>query len=144
MSRYDDIINLPHHVSPTRPRMSMHDRAAQFAPFAALVGYDDTVAETARLTESRPVLDEQEQKELDMRLRYLADHLKEQLVVHIQYFVPDERKSGSAIMEFNGVVRKIVNGVIVTADDINICIEDIIALDVVRPLHPFYENWGIN
>ena len=144
MSRYDDIINLPHHVSPTRPRMSMHDRAAQFAPFAALVGYDDAVAETARLTESRPVLDEQEQKELDMRLRYLADHLKEQLVVHIQHFVPDERKSGGAIMEFNGVVRKIVNGVIVTADDINICIEDIIALDVVRPLHPFYENWGIN
>ena len=144
MSRYDDIINLPHHVSPTRPRMSMHDRAAQFAPFAALVGYDDAVAETARLTESRPVLGEQEQKELDMRLRYLADHLKEQLVVHIQHFVPDERKSGGAIMEFNGVVRKIVNGVIVTADDINICIEDIIALDVVRPLHPFYENWGIN
>ena len=59
--RYDDIINLPHHVSPTRQRMSMHDRAAQFVPFAALVGYDDAVAETARLTESRPELDEQEQ-----------------------------------------------------------------------------------
>ena len=58
MSRYDDIINLPHHVSSTRQRMSMHDRAAQFAPFAALVGYDDAVAETARLTESRPELDE--------------------------------------------------------------------------------------
>jgi hypothetical protein len=86
--------------------MSMHDRAAQFAPFAALVGYDDAVAETARLTESRPVLDEQEQKELDMRLRYLADHLKEQLVVHIQYFVPDERKSGGAIVEISGIVKK--------------------------------------
>ena len=49
MSRYDDIINLPHHVSPTRQRMSMHDRAAQFAPFVALVGYDDAVGETARL-----------------------------------------------------------------------------------------------
>ena len=47
MNRYDDIINLPHHVSPTRPRMSMHDRAAQFAPFAALVGYDDAVAENS-------------------------------------------------------------------------------------------------
>ena len=79
--------------------MSMHDRAAQFAPFAALVGYDDAVAETARLTESRPVLDEQEQKELDMRLRYLADHLKERLVVHIQYFVPDERKRVFQISE---------------------------------------------
>ena len=120
MSRYDDIINLPHYVSPTRQRMSMHDRAAQFAPFAALVGYDDAVAETARLTESRPALDEQEQKELDMRLRYLADHLKEQPVVHIQYFVPDERKSGGAILEFNGSVRKIANGIIVTADLIDI------------------------
>ena len=56
MSRYDDIINLPHHVSTNLPRMSMHNRAAQFAPFAALVGYDDAVAETARLTESRPEL----------------------------------------------------------------------------------------
>ena len=54
MNRYDDIINLPHHISPTRQRMSMHDRAAQFAPFSALVGYDDAVAETARLTENRP------------------------------------------------------------------------------------------
>ena len=62
MSRYDDIINLPHHVSMNHPRMSMHDRAAQFAPFAALVGYDDAVAETARLTESRPELDEQEHR----------------------------------------------------------------------------------
>ena len=130
MSRYDDIINLPHHVSPTRQRMSMHDRAAQFAPFAALVGYDDAVAETARLTELRPVLDEQEQKELDMRLRYLADHLKEQPIVHIRYFVPDERKCGGAILEFNGIVRKIANDIIVTADGLNICIEDVIALDV--------------
>ena len=68
MSRYDDIINLPHHVSANHPRMSMHDKAAQFAPFAALVGYDDAVAETARLTESRPELDEQEQRELNARL----------------------------------------------------------------------------
>ena len=70
MSRYDDIINLPHHVSLTRQRMSMHDRAAQFAPFAALVGYDDAVAETARLTETRPELDEQEQRAINERLAY--------------------------------------------------------------------------
>ena len=78
MSRYDDIINLPHHVSPTRKRMSLHDRAAQFAPFAALVGYDDAVAETARLTESRPELDEQEQRVINERLAYIADHIHEQ------------------------------------------------------------------
>ena len=73
MSRYDDIINLPHHVSPTCQRMTMRDRAAQFASFAALVGYDDAVAETARLTESRPELDEQEQRAINERLAYIAN-----------------------------------------------------------------------
>ena len=63
MSRYDDIINLPHHVSPTRQRMSMHDRAAQFAPFAALTGYEAAVGETARLTAERRELDAQEAEE---------------------------------------------------------------------------------
>ena len=76
MNRYDDIINLPHHVSPTRKRMSMHDRAAQFAPFAALVGYDAAVAETARLTEVRPELDGQEQKIYDQLLSGDQDPLK--------------------------------------------------------------------
>ena len=78
MSRYDDIINLPHHVSPTRPRMSIHDRAAQFAPFSALVGYDDAVAETARLAESRPELDEQEQRAINERLAYIAISMNKQ------------------------------------------------------------------
>ena len=87
MNRYDDIINLPHHVSPTRKRMSMHDRAAQFAPFAALVGYDDAVAETARLTETRLELNEQPE-------------------VRIKYFVPDEHKSGGAFVEVSGKVKK--------------------------------------
>ena len=107
MSRYDDIINLPHHVSPTRQRMSMHDRAAQFAPFAALVGYDEAVAETARLTESRPELDEQEQRAINERLAYIADHIHEQPEVRIKYFVSDERKSGGAIVEVSGKVKKI-------------------------------------
>ena len=127
MSRYDDIINLPHHVSTNRPRMSMHDRAAQFAPFAALVGYDDTVAETARLTESRPELDEQEQRELNARLCELADHIQEHPEVRVRYFVPDERKSGGAIVEICGTVKKLAaadntlvltNGTIIPISDI--------------------------
>ena len=84
----------------------MHDRAAQFAPFAALVGYDDAVAETARLTEARPELDEQEQRELNARLCELADHIQDQPEVRIKYFVPDERKSGGAIIEICGAVKK--------------------------------------
>ena len=118
MNRYDDIINLPHHVSPTRQRMSLHDRAAQFAPFAALVGYDDAVAETARLTENCPELDEQEQRAINECLAYIADHIHEQLEVHIKYFVPDESKSGGAIIEISGKVKKIsaTDGVIVMSD----------------------------
>ena len=131
MSRYDDIINLPHHVSLTRQRMSMHDRAAQFAPFAALVGYDDAVAETARLTETRPELDEQEQRAINERLAYIADHIHEYPEVRIRYFVPDERKSGGAILKFNGIVRKIANGIIVTADGLNIGIKNITTFDIV-------------
>ena len=127
MSRYDDIINLPHHVSPTRKQMSMHDRAAQFAPFAALVGYDDAVAETARLTESRPELDEQEQRAINECLAYIADHIHEQPVVRIKYFVPDERKSGGAIVEVSGKVKKIsaTDGTFVMTDGCKIQLSDI-------------------
>ena len=108
----------------------MHDRAAQFAPFAALVGYDDAVAETARLTESRPELDEQEQRAINERLAYIADHINEQPEVSIRHFVPDEQKNGGAIVEFHGIVQKIANGIIVSADNINIPIEDIVEISV--------------
>ena len=130
MIRYDDIINLLYHVSPTRQRMSMHDRAAQFAPFAALGGYDDAVAETARLTVVRPELDEQEQWAINERLAYIADHIHEQPEVRIKYFVPDEHKSGGAIVEVSGKVKKIsdTDGTIVMADDCKIPIIDVIRL----------------
>ncbi len=132
MSRYDDIINLPHHVSPTRQRMSMHDRAAQFAPFAALVGYDDAVAETARLTESRPELDEQEQQAINERLAYIADHIHEQPDVRIKYFVPDEHKSGGAIVEVSGKVKKTsaTDATIVLTDGCKIRLSDITDLSI--------------
>jgi len=131
-SRYDDIINLPHHVSPTRQRMSMHDRAAQFAPFAALVGYDDAVAETVRLTEARPELDEQEQRAINERLAYIADHIHEQPEVRVKYFVPDEHKSGGAIIEVSGKVKKIsaTDGTIVMADGSVVFIADVIEVSV--------------
>ena len=131
-SCYDDIINLPHHVSPTRKRMSMHDRAAQLAPFAALVGYDDAVAETARLTESRPELDEQEQRAINERLAYIADHIHEHPEVRIQYFVPDDRKSGGSVVSISGKVKKIsaTDGTIVMADGCVVSIIDVIEVSV--------------
>ena len=130
MNRYDDIINLPHHISPTRQRMSMHDRAAQFAPFAALTGYDDAVAETARLTEARPELDVQEQQVINKRLSYIANHIKEQPEVRIKYFIPDEHKSGGAIVEVSGQVKKIsaTDRTIVMTDGCVISVTDIINL----------------
>ena len=132
-SRYDDIINLPHHVSPTRKRMSMHDRATQFAPFAALVGYDDAVAETARLTEARPELDGQEQRAINERLAYITDHIHEQPEVRIKYFVPDEHKSGGAIVGISGKVEKIsvTDGTIVMTDGCKIKANDITNLSVL-------------
>ena len=130
MSRYDDIINLPHNISPTRQRMSMHDRAVQFAPFAALVGYDDAVAETARITVVRPKLDEQEQRAINERLTYIADHTHEQPEVRIKYFVPDEHKSGGAIVEVSGKVKKTsaTDGTIAMADGNSAAIRDIICI----------------
>ena len=83
----------------------MHDRAAQFSPFAALVGYDDAVAETARLTDSRAELTEDEMFELNANLNRLLDSLDEQPQISVTYFVPDEKKSGGKYVEKLGVVR---------------------------------------
>ena len=133
MSRYDDIINLPHHVSPTRQRMSMHDRAAQFAPFAALVGYDDAVAETARLTESRPDLDEQEQQALNAKLCTLADHIQDHPTVRIRYYVPDTLKSGGAIIEICDQAVKISaeTGLLTLADKRTVEISSIVGIELI-------------
>lgn len=130
MSRYDDIINLSHHVSSNHRPMSMHDRAAQFVPFAALVGYDDAVAETARLTEARPELDEQEQQTLNAKLSALADRIHEHPEVRIKYYVPDTRKSGGAIIEICGAVKKLMtaDGTIVLTDGAVIPFSDIVEL----------------
>ena len=133
MSRYDDIINLPHHISPTRQRMSMHDRAAQFAPFAALVGYDDAVAETARLTESRPDLDEQEQQALNAKLCTLADHIQKHPDVRIRYYVPDALKSGGAIVEICDQAVKISaeTGLLTLVDKRTVEISSIVGIELI-------------
>ena len=102
---YDDIKHLSRPQYDDLHPMSMHDRAAQFSPFAALVGYDDAVAETARLTDSRAVLTEDEMFELNANLNRLLDRLDEQPEISVTYFVPDERKSGGKYVDKVGVVR---------------------------------------
>lgn len=107
MGNYDDIIDLPHHVSETHPPMSRADRAAQFSPFAALTGYDAAVRETARVTERRIELDEGVKAELNARLNCILEHLPEHPQVSITYFMPDEKKSGGAYRTVTGTVRKL-------------------------------------
>ena len=104
---YDDIINLPHHVSKTHPHMSIHDRAAQFSPFAALTGYDDSVKETARLTDEKPILDDIEIERIDRILQYLYSIIDEKPRATIQYFIPDDYKAGGKIVEVKESIRKI-------------------------------------
>ena len=104
---YDDIINLPHHSSPSRPRMAAIDRAAQFSPFAALTGYDAAVKETARLTDVRVELDEDEKVMLDEKLQIIARRLDKHPEVAITYFKPDARKAGGAYLTAAGTVKKI-------------------------------------
>lgn len=91
---YDDIIDLPHHVSPTRPRMSNHDRAAQFSPFAALTGYDEFIREEARLTEEMELLCEDEAERIDSCLSLIVRHIDEKPQAAIEYFIPDLCKDG--------------------------------------------------
>ena len=129
---YDDIKHL------TRPQyddlhpMSMHDRAAQFSPFAALVGYDDAVAETARLTDSRLELTEDEMSELNANLNRLLDSLDEQPQISVTYFVPDEKKSGGKYVEKQGVVRiyDSYSQELVFTDKFRINIQDIISIKI--------------
>lgn len=105
--KYDDIINLSHHVSSRHPQMPMMNRAAQFSPFAALTGYDDAVRETARLTDEKIELDEYEKEELDRKIQWLGSHLDEHIPVSITYFQPDDRKAGGAYEEIVDTIRKI-------------------------------------
>lgn len=105
--RYDDIIDLPHHTSPIRPRMPVRDRAAQFAPFAALVGHGAAIREIARLTDSKIELAEDEKARLDEQLHMILELLDEQPEVSICYFEPDAKKAGGAYVTTTGYVKHI-------------------------------------
>lgn len=103
MSKYNGIIYLPHHVSKTRPQMPMSYRAAQFAPFAALTGYDAAIKETGRLTDERIELDVEALTALDRKYQLLMDVFDDAPEVTITYFQPDERKAGGKYASQVGV-----------------------------------------
>lgn len=129
--QYNDIINMPHPNSCKHPRMSIQDRAAQFAPFAALTGYGDAVKETARLTENRIELNVDEKAILDEKLRIIQDNIGTAQLVTFTYFVPDDKKSGGEYMTYTGRVKKIdvYEHSIIMYDKTVIPMEDIVEIE---------------
>ena len=105
MDDFSDIMNLPHHVSAKRRQMPLADRAAQFSAFAALAGYDEEIDETARLTDTREAMSEDDIAELDAAFQRLLSMESEQPTVTVSYFQPDERKEGGKYVIYTGVFR---------------------------------------
>lgn len=111
---YADILSLPHHVSQTRPPMPRSERAAQFAPFAALTGYGDAVQESARLTSQRIDLDEDAREELNQTLQLLSAQLRGQgfsQQIRVTFFIPDIKKAGGSYVSEDGTIRKLPSDV---------------------------------
>lgn len=129
--KYDDIISLPHHTSTKRAHLSTAQRSAQFASFAALKGFEDEIAETARVTEERAILDENEIEALNDALQYISYNLNEIAEVSITYFVPDKLKLGGAYVTKVGKINKIdfITRVL-TLDTHQIPINDIFKIEI--------------
>lgn len=130
MNNYDDIINLPHHVSVKHPRLSKEQRAAQFAPFVALTGYGDAIKETARITEDRIEIDEEEKKKIDNKIIELKSKINDKPKVTITFFIPDIKKSGGEYVTIIGNLRRIdeYNKLLILEDKKKIPIEEIIEI----------------
>lgn len=125
---YEDIINLPHHISKKHQPMPREARAAQFAPFAALTGYESDVNEAARYTGKRRELGEYETERLNRRINEIRDGIHGNTEVIITYFKPDEKKAGGEYLNIGGRVRKIndygrtltlTSGALIPLDDIS-------------------------
>ena len=129
---YDDIINLPRHISATRPQMPAINRAAQFSPFAALSGYEAAIRETARLTDQRIELDEYIKDALSDQLRAIADRIEERPEIAVTYFQPDPKKDGGAYVTAIGTAKKIneYERLVLMSDGTTIPIAEIIRIDV--------------
>lgn len=127
-NNYEDIINLPHHVSTKRPQMPLKDRAAQFAPFAALTGHDEAIKETARLTDERIELDESTLAILNDKIQIILDNLDIEPEITVTYFKPDDKKSGGIYIDHTGVVKQIddFEKTVIFTDKVIIPIEDIL------------------
>lgn len=129
-NKYSDIINLPHHVSKNHKQMSIESRACQFAPFSALTGYEEEIKETARLTSSRLIIDEDLKIIINNKLKVIQDNIKSKPEVNITYFVPDKRKNGGEYITVTDNVKKIdiINQKIILTNNLKINMNDIIGI----------------
>lgn len=130
MQKYKDIIDLPHKQSSKRPHMSLSDRAAQFAPFAALTGYDDAIVETGRLTDKKIELSEEALDLLNVKYQILLAHLADNAEIILTYFVPDKNKSGGVYVEKHGVVKRLdtFERQLILCDGTKILMDDILTI----------------
>ena len=131
MGKYDDIISLPHPVSKTHPPMPRAERAAQFSSFAALTGYEEIVAERARLTETRAELDRDALEALDEKLRAVAAEIDARPELELRYFVPDKKKAGGRYETIRGCVKKIDGqaGLLILTDGNKVRLGDIVSIE---------------
>ena len=128
--KYDDIINLPRHVSKKHPQMSLEMRSAQFAPFAALTGYDDAIQETSRITSQRKELNEELKEILNEKLQKIQEKINTKPKITVTYFIEDLKKNGGKYVTVTGKVRKIDKNkqIIILEDKTEIPIENIIEI----------------
>lgn len=104
---YEDIVNLPPHISKKHPQPTMLERAARFSPFAAITGYEEMVKEAARVTDKKPELDESSKEILNEKLLFITEMCEDDVIVNITYFVPDKLKSGGEYITVSGSIKKI-------------------------------------
>lgn len=130
MRDYSDIINVVYRKSSARKRMSISDRAAQFAPFAALTGHDDAIKETARLTEKKRKKSESELEALDRKLKEITDIIDTLPEITVEYFAADEKKEGGIYKRFTGKLRLVdeINREFIFKDGTKINIDNITEL----------------
>ena len=130
--KYAEIIDLPHHTSPTRAPMPRSDRAAQFAPYSALSGYEDAVEETARLTDKKIELDDYEKEKINALLTTLISS-KDDTTAEITFFRPDDRKCGGAYITLIGQIGRFdeINREITLTSGHSISIDDIIKIEII-------------
>ena len=132
--KYDDIINLPHYVSKKHPQMSLENRSAQFAPFAALTGYEDEVKETARLTDAKIEITEEMRNMLDKKIKLIQKKLHTKPKVTITYFIPDNKKEGGSYNTITGSIIRMdkYKGILILKENTIIPILDIVNINIIK------------